>query len=202
MGTTVEELRAQHKLCCDRIVDRLETKSSRGEGPNRVLRRIMRHFDKSDGMLLLTGDEFVMAMERIGTKLSPSDLDLLLTIYAVDGGGFDGQRFAADLFGDGGHSSSMIRDSGIQGGVFTQDHTPREGPDTHRRKQHANDPSQPGGIFGGGDGGAAAPHAKKTSNTPSQPGGIFGNQELATAPGKRTGGGRTNQSSIPGGIFG
>lgn len=73
----------QHKLACDKIVERLETKSSRGEGPNRVLRKILKHFDQTDGQLLLSADDFMQAMERVGTKLSSGELDLLLTVSAM-----------------------------------------------------------------------------------------------------------------------
>jgi hypothetical protein len=224
--TTVDELRVQHKMACDKIVQRLETKSSRGEGPSRVLRKILKHFDKTDGQMMLTADEFVMAMERIGTKLTPSDLDLLLTVYSVDGTGFDGHRFAADLFGEGGHHSSMIVESGITGGVFSQDNTPRSAP--KQQRQSANYTSMPGGpLINSGPMANSAPMnsapmterdappssngypqteipsfdkvIKKQSNQSSIPGGIFGAHEPEVYSARR-GGGRTNQSSIPGGV--
>mmetsp|Transcript_18592 Transcript_18592/g.54448 ORF Transcript_18592/g.54448 Transcript_18592/m.54448 type:complete len:201 (-) Transcript_18592:522-1124(-) len=198
---TVEELRMQHKLACDKIVERLETKSSRGEGPSRVLRKVLRHFDQSEGQLMLSGDEFVQAMERIGTKLTPSDLDLLLTVYNVEGAGFDGQRFTADLFGEGGHQTSMINNSGLNGGIFSQDNTPREGPP--RPRQHSNNPSMPGGPYSQEMymPQQQAPKAKVHSNDSSVPGGIFGQAPSEPFhPNKR--GSRTNVSSIPGGIFG
>ncbi|KAJ1640387.1 hypothetical protein T492DRAFT_929584 [Pavlovales sp. CCMP2436] len=179
---SVQDLREQHKVACDKIIQRLETKSSRGEGPNRVLRKILKHYDRSDGQLFLTADEFVQAMERVGTKLTPSDIDLLLTVYAVDGTGFDGNRFAADLFGEGGHSSSQVVESGIAGGVFSQEaeteryaqqETARTERDTPQHKKQSNDSSVPGGIFG------MAPepsHQRKSTknNVSSIPGGIFG----------------------------
>lgn len=247
MGANIEELRVQHKSACDKIVQRLESKSSRGEGPSRVLRKILKHFDKSNGSLLLTADEFVQAMERVGTKLSPSDLDLLLTVYGVDGSGFDGERFTADLFGEGGYSSSMIVESNIAGGVFSADNTPRT---QQKQRMNANVPSIPGGPLmqqqappdssrdrrpspqsyrepspqsyrepapqsyrepaqnsylepaqnSYRDPRSDAPQQKMRSNDSSIPGGIFGSMPESEARSKRVS--KNNQSSIPGGIFG
>ena len=228
MAATVDELRLQHRHACDKIVQRLELKSSRGEGPNRVLRKILKHFDKTEGQLLLSADDFMQAMERIGTKLSPSDLDLLLTVYSADGTGFDGHRFASDLFGEGGAASTIISESGLIGGVFSPDNTPRAGPP--RQRMSSNAPSLPGGpltrdmpppearrhephvaaaheeanehamaaAYHHEPPTAASPPAhKKQSNDSSIPGGIFGMAPEATRGSKR--GSRTNVSSIPGG---
>lgn len=203
MSATVEDLRAQHKHACDMIVERLETKSSRGEGPNRVLRKILHHFDKSNGQLILSPDEFAQAMERVGTKLSRGDLELLLSVYMIDGVGFDGQRFAGDLFGEHGHSSAMVANSGISGGIFSNENTPRD-PAAMPARPSANAPSMLGGPIGSDVGmpPMAAHKPKMNSNTSSVPGGIFALNNDDGAPPRhapRKQGSRTNVSSIPGG---
>mmetsp|Transcript_16112 Transcript_16112/g.54156 ORF Transcript_16112/g.54156 Transcript_16112/m.54156 type:complete len:208 (-) Transcript_16112:420-1043(-) len=207
MAAAVDDIRIQHRVACDKIIERLETKSSRGEGPSRVLRKILKHFDTSDGKLMLTHHQFLSAMERIGTKLSQSDVELLLALYNIEGGGVDGQRFAEDLFGEGGRASATIVDSGIEGGIFTNSAatTPRDSlTDAAAQYRLAGpipsdfvppDPAlqPPAGMT----------QKQRRSNDPSVPGGIFGATMLDDTPrepNKRVS--KTNLSSIPGGIFG
>lgn len=207
MGTTVEDLRVQHKHACDKIVHRLEMKSSRGEGPSRVLRKTLKHFDKTDGQLMLSATDFLQAMERIGTKLSPSDLDLLLTLYSLEGAdGFDGRRFVSDLFGEGGASSSTVSESGLVGGMFTADRSPHAAP---KARLSSNTPSLPGGPLTGG---MPPPQPKQAAYY--EPRGEVDYEQMqqyvasapydyppepSPAPQQKK---QSNTSSVPGGIFG
>lgn len=186
MAATVDTVRAQHGALCDKIIARLETKSSRGEGPSRVLRKILKHFDTSDSLMLSEG-ELVSAMDRIGTRLTPDDIQLLMTLYTPEGGAhFDGNRFTEDLFGEFGRSSASITDSTIQGGVFTRDSTPRN---------TMEDPAAVSTIDVNKD------QAIRTrrSNDPSVEGGIFSMHPSDKVDGPRRPVSKTNMSSIPGG---
>lgn len=199
-----------------KYLDKLQSKTKGAVTKHTILKNVSEFDGDNDGFI--TFSEFQKALERAGNSLTSQEAMFLYSFWDTMGG----QKEPEGLVNVQLAASDLIEAAETyDGAVFNS------GPEKcSGGGNKSNNPSQEGGIFGGGafaaDAGGrayqrpvggqmpmsnaapampAAPVEKPRGNQSSIAGGIFGEDDGAP-PTRGGGGNKSNRSSIEGGIFG